>query len=59
MVGYNVQSVVEAEHHLIVAQDVVTTSSDRQQPTAMSQKAQAAMGVDGLELLADRGYFSG
>jgi transposase len=49
----------EGEHHLIVAHDVVTTGSDRQQLTAMSQKAQAAMGVEGLEVLADRGYFSG
>ncbi len=59
IVGYNVQSVVDAEHHLIVAHDVVTTGSDRQQLTAMSQKAKAMMGVDGLEMLADRGYFSG
>jgi len=59
IVGYNVQSVVEAEHHLIVAHDVITTGSDRQQLTAMSAKAQAAMGLDALEMLADRGYFSG
>jgi hypothetical protein len=31
IVGYNVQSVAEAEHHLIVAHDVVATSTDRQQ----------------------------
>ena len=59
IVGYNVQSVVEAEHHLIVARDVVMTGSDRRQLTAMSEKAKAAMGVDGLEMLAVRGYFSG
>ena len=59
IVGYNVQSVVEAEHHLIVAHDVVMTGSDRRQLTAMSEKAKTAMGVDGLEMLADRGYFSG
>lgn len=59
MVGYNVQSVVEAEHHLIVAHDVITAGSDRQQLAAMSEKAKAAMGVDRLEMLADRGYFSG
>ncbi len=59
IVGYNVQSVVEAEHHLIVAHDVITTGSDRHQLTAMSEKAKAAMGVDDLDMLADRGYFSG
>jgi transposase len=59
IVGYNVQSVVEAEQHLIVAHDVITTGSDRQQLAAMSEKAKAAMGVESLEVLADRGYFSG
>jgi transposase len=59
IVGYNVQSVVEAEHHLIVAHDVVMTGSDRQQLAAMSEKAKAAMGVETLAMLADRGYFSG
>lgn len=59
IVGYNVQSVVEAKHHLIVAHEVITTGSDRQQLAAMSAKAKAVMGLDGLEMLADRGYFSG
>jgi transposase len=59
IVGYNVQSVVDAERHLIVAHDVVTTGSDRQQLATMSEKAKAAMGVERLEMLADRGYFSG
>ena len=59
IVGYNVQSAVDAEHHLIVAHEVVMTGSDRGQLSAMAAKAKAAMGVDGLEVLADRGYFSG
>jgi len=59
IVGYNVQSVVEAEHHLIVAHDVITTGSDRQQLATMSGKAKEAMGVERLGMLADRGYFSG
>ena len=59
IVGYNVQSVVESEHHLVVAHDIVMTGSDRQQLAAMSEKARQAMGVDRLEVVADRGYFSG
>jgi len=59
IVGYNVQTAVEAEHHLIVAHDVVMTGSDRQELAAMSAKAKAAMGVENLQVLADRGYFSG
>lgn len=59
IVGYNVQSAVDAKHHLIVAHDVVMTGSDRQQLSAIAGKAKDAMGVDALDVLADRGYFSG
>ena len=59
IVGYNVQSAVEAEHHLIVAHDVVMTGSDREQLAAMAAKAKDAIGVEKLDALADRGYFSG
>src|SRR5258708_3509365 len=55
IVGYNVQSVVEAEHHLIVAHDVITTGSDRQQLTAMSEEAKAALRAHGLDILPARG----
>ena len=59
IVGYNLQSAVDAEHHLIVAHDVVMTPTDRQQLSSISGMAKAAMGVEQLDVLADRGYFSG
>jgi transposase len=59
IVGYNLQSAVDAEHHLIVAHDVVMTPTDRNQLTSISAKAKVAIGVEHLEVLADRGYFSG
>ena len=58
VVGYNVQAAVEIEYHLIVAHDVVQTGSDRAQLVAMGQKAKEALGVDELDVVADRGYFS-
>ena len=57
MVDYNVQTAVDAQHHLIVAHEVVTTGSDRSQLTKMVRQAREAMGVDELPVLADRGYF--
>jgi len=59
IVGYNLQSAVDAEHHLIVAHDVVMTPTDRNQLTSISAKAKDAMGLERLDVLADRGYFSG
>jgi transposase len=59
IVGYNLQSAVDAEHHLIVAHDVVMTPTDRQQLSSISRMAKDAMGVERLDVLADRGYFSG
>jgi transposase len=57
IVGYNVQTAVDAEHHLIVAHDVTNKYSDRGQLFSMAQQAQAAMDVEELEVVADRGYF--
>ena len=59
IVGYNLQSAVDAEHHIIVAHDVVMTPTDRQQLSSISGMAKDAMGVERLDVLADRGYFSG
>jgi transposase len=58
-VGYNVQSAVETKHHLIVAHEVTNVGSDRAQLLNMSAQAKAAMTVDELDVVADRGYFAG
>ena len=59
VVGYNVQTAVDAEHHLIVAHEVTNIGSDRSQLTSMGHKAKEATGCDELTVLADRGYFNG
>ena len=59
MVGYNVQAVVDAKHHLIVAHEVTNVGSDRSQLSKMANAAQEAMDKQRLQVLADRGYFNG
>lgn len=58
-VGYNVQIAVDAEHHLIVAHEVINQGYDRSQLAPMALKAQEATGCEQITVLADRGYFSG
>jgi transposase len=59
MVGYNVQTAVDTKYHLIVAHEVTNVGHDRAQLANMAAQAKDAMGVEKLEVLADRGYFSG
>lgn len=59
MVGYNVQSAVDTEHHLIIAHEVTNITSDKVQLSSMAAKTKAAMGQETIEVLADRGYFNG
>jgi transposase len=59
VVGYNVQTAVDAQHHLIVAHEVTNVGNDRGQLASMAQQAQTAMGRTDLEIVADRGYFKG
>jgi transposase len=58
-VGYNVQTAVDAQHHLIVDHQVTTVGHDRSQLAVMAQRARTALQVEQLEVVADRGYFSG
>ena len=59
MVGYNVQSAVDAKHHLIVAHDVSKVGSDRQQLSKMAQQAKETLGTKKLTVVADKGYYNG
>ena len=57
VVGYNVQTVVDTKHHLIVAHVVTNDGIDRDQLTSMAKLARTEMAVDKLTAVADRGYY--
>ncbi len=57
IVGYNLQTAVDAQHHLIVAHEVITDGVDRDQLTRMAEQAREATGAQDLTVVADRGYF--
>jgi hypothetical protein len=59
MVGYNVQTAVDTKNHLIVAHEVTNVGNDRAQLANMARQAKAALEVDALTAVADRGYYSG
>jgi transposase len=59
VVGYNVQVAVDTEHHLIIAHEVTNSGSDRAQLANIATRAKEVLGVDKLEAVADRGYYSG
>ena len=46
IVGYNVQTAVDAKHHLIVAHEVTNVGNDREQLATMAEQARAAIGID-------------
>lgn len=59
--AYNVQTAVDAEHALIVAQQVSDETSDNRSLQPMAEAAQAAVGEPGniLHVVADAGYSNG
>ena len=59
VVGYNVQSVVDAKHHLIVTHEVTNKGTDRAQLSSMGKQTQQALGTEKITALADRGYYAG
>jgi transposase len=59
VVGYNVQVAVDTQHHLIVTHEVTNDGSDQAQLANIACQAKAALGIEKLEAVADRGYYSG
>ena len=57
IVGYNVQTAVDTQNHLIVAHEVTNFGSDRDQLSSMAKQARDAMASETLAVVADRGYF--
>ena len=59
VVGYNVQTAVDAKHHMIVTHEVTNDGTDRTQLASMGKQTQEAIGTEKLTALADRGYYKG
>ncbi|QXI65808.1 hypothetical protein CP157_03600 (plasmid) [Paracoccus marcusii] len=59
MVGYNVQTAVDTETHLIVAHEVTNQGHDRDLLVPMAKAAKDVLRRDEMHVLADKGYFSG
>src|SRR6202158_3310660 len=59
VVGHNVQVAVDTKHHLVVTHEVTNDGSDRAQLANIASQAKEVLGVDELEAVADRGYYSG
>ena len=58
-VSYNVQIVVDHKHKLVVEHEVVNEVTDQGQLSRMAKKAKETLGVESLEVVADRGYYNG
>src|SRR6202042_1316555 len=57
IVGYNVQTAVDTKNHLIVAHEVTNVGTDRHQLSNVAEQARTEMGVETLDVVADRGYY--
>ena len=57
-VCYNVQTVVDSKHSLVVDCDVINNPTDHGELSKMSKRAKEVFEVDSLEALADKGYYN-
>ena len=58
-VSYNVQIVVDQKNKLLVEHEVTNEVVDLGQLSTMAKKAKETLGVETLEVVADRGYYNG
>jgi transposase len=58
-VAYNAQTVVDAEHKLVVAFDLVNEGNDQRQLHPMAMAGQEAVGGKAVTVVADTGYSNG
>jgi len=56
LIGYNIQTAVDAEHKLIVAHEVTNEGNDRNQLSEMAQQAKEILERESLDVVADTGY---
>jgi hypothetical protein len=56
-VGYNVQVAVDVKHKLIVEQQVTNQVVDMSMLTQTAEPAKEVLGVDTIDVVADKGYF--
>jgi transposase len=56
-VCYNVQAVTDSKNKLIVDYDVINNPADQGQLGKMAKKAKEVFEVEGIEALADKGYY--
>ena len=58
VVGYNAQSAVDAQHKLIVADDVTNDVNDYGQLASLAIEAKENLGAEKLTVVADKGYYN-
>jgi transposase len=57
LVGYNVQAVADAKHHLLVTTEVTNAASDQGQLAPMARKAKEQLSIAQADVVADGGYY--